>query len=310
MEIDELTPLWIRGDFARLRQVLVNLVGNAVKFTERGEVHVSVAPGAQAGTLEFRVRDTGIGIPAHRLMALFEPFTQADTSTTRKYGGTGLGLAISKRLVELMGGTLEAQSEEGRGSLFAFTIAAPSCEAPPDDVATVPVVADLSQRRVLIVDDNATNLRILGRQLERWGAIVVAADSAEAALRLFAAGEDFDIAVLDYHMPGTDGVMLARKIARVREKLPLVLLSSSMYRRAEEAERGLFAAQFLKPVRQQQLREALATAGAVGKSDASRISRRPSRDSPGKSSRSGCRWRCWWSMTLASRMKKPFFPMA
>ena len=219
-EIGEEVPQWIVGDLARLRQVLVNLVGNAVKFTERGEVVVSTV--ARPGAIELRVRDTGIGIPAGRIGALFEAFTQADASTTRRYGGTGLGLAISRRLVELMGGRIEVESREGEGS--TFTVALPARPAAPSQAAAPPAPVALDGKTVLIVDDNATNRRILVRQLDRWGARAVPAASGREALELLRQGAAPDAAVLDYHMPEMDGVMLAREIARLSRALPLVLL--------------------------------------------------------------------------------------
>jgi PAS domain S-box-containing protein len=257
-EIDDGVPAWVLGDLARLRQVLVNLVGNAVKFTDAGEVVVSVRAPA-AGVLELAVRDTGIGIPAERIGALFEAFAQGDASTTRKYGGTGLGLAISRRLVELMGGELRVQSEPGRGSTFSFTMRA-AASAAGEARPALDAAAALQGKRLLVVDDNETNRRILARQLERWGASQVAESSAAAALERLTSDAAFDAALLDYHMPGMDGVMLARELRRRGLGLPLVLLSSSMYRRAEEAEATLFSAQLLKPIRQQQLQEALAAA--------------------------------------------------
>jgi signal transduction histidine kinase/DNA-binding response OmpR family regulator len=262
-EIDDAVPDWLQGDPGRLRQVLVNLVGNAVKFTERGEVLVRVRAAAlDAGgalAIEFSVSDTGIGIRADRIQALFEPFTQADASTTRKYGGSGLGLAISRRLVELMGGRLTAESEPARGSTFRFTIAAQRAARPAD--AAVPSAAvDLAGRRILAVDDNATNLRILRRQLERWACIAVTAFSAADALALIDAGARFDVALLDDQLPGTDGVTLARELKRRVPLLPLVLLSSAMYHRGDDDAAGLFAMQLLKPVRQRSLHEAIACA--------------------------------------------------
>jgi len=256
-EAEDGVPAWVRGDLSRLRQVLVNLVGNAVKFTELGEVLVRVRAPA-ADRIEFAVSDTGIGIAPQKLATLFEAFTQADASTTRRYGGTGLGLAISKRLVELMGGELSAHSEFGRGSTFTFSVPLTACEAPVETAAP-PHTAELAGRRILIVDDNATNLRILGRQLERWGIEPVSAAGGVTALALLADARRFDAALLDYHMPEMDGVMLARRIKALMP-LPLVLLSSSMYRRAEEAEAGLFVMQLLKPVRAQHLRDAIAVA--------------------------------------------------
>jgi len=281
-EIDDAVPEWVGGDFARLRQVLVNLVGNAVKFTERGEIIVRVRA-ADNQRLRFEISDTGIGIQEDRLEGLFRAFTQADTSTTRKYGGTGLGLTISRRLVELMGGSLGAESSVGRGSTFSFEIPVPRCDAPAGAASAAQPVA-LAGRRVLIVDDNATNLRILHKQLERWGAIPVAAASPSAALQRLSDGERFDAALLDYHMPEMDGVMLARRIKALTKKLPLILLSSSMYRRADEAEAGLFTAQMLKPVRQQHLREALAAALSGTRVQPGRTRRRAAEPKAGKPS--------------------------
>jgi len=251
-------PPWVLGDFSRLRQVLVNLVSNAVKFTEAGEVVVEARPAAP-GMIEFSVRDTGIGIPPGRIASLFEAFTQVDASTTRKYGGTGLGLAISRRLVEFMGGTLRVESTPGRGSTFSFTVRAEPC-APLAEAPATAAGAGIAGKRLLVVDDNLTNLRILSRQLERWGAAQVAARSAADALDRLASDRAFDAALFDYHMPGMDGVMLTRELRRRGIRFPVVLLSSSMYRRAEEAEAELFAAQLLKPIRQHQLQAAIAAA--------------------------------------------------
>ncbi len=277
VEVGEGVPGWIQGDFARLRQVLVNLVSNAVKFTERGEVVISATRIAGAATEEprirFAVRDTGIGVDPSRIAVLFDAFTQGDASTTRKYGGTGLGLAISRRLVRLMGGDLKVESEPGRGSTFHFTLAAKAAE-PESDTAPAPQ-RGVSGLKLLVVDDNRTNLRVLAQQLERWGASVRAASSAAEALELLEPG--FDAAVLDFHMPGMDGVQLARAIRGRPEtaKLPLVLLSSSMLRRADEAEKGLFASQLLKPARQQHLLAAIAAAASGTTYDAWRA--RPER---------------------------------
>jgi len=251
-------PPWVLGDFSRLRQVLVNLVSNAVKFTEAGEVVVEARPAAP-GMIEFSVRDTGIGIPSGRIASLFEAFTQVDASTTRKYGGTGLGLAISRRLVEFMGGTLRVESTPGHGSTFSFTVRAEPC-APLAEAPATAAGAGIAGKRLLVVDDNLTNLRILSRQLERWGAAQVAARSAADALDRLASDRAFDAALFDYHMPGMDGVMLTRELRRRGIRFPVVLLSSSMYRRAEEAEAELFAAQLLKPIRQHQLQAAIAAA--------------------------------------------------
>jgi signal transduction histidine kinase/CheY-like chemotaxis protein/HPt (histidine-containing phosphotransfer) domain-containing protein len=234
-------PAAIAGDITRIRQVLINLINNAVKFTERGEVAVSVrrlpdASAPQLARLEFRVSDSGIGIPPDRVGALFQAFTQVDTSTTRKYGGTGLGLAICKRLVELMGGDIGVDSEPGKGSSFWFTIEA------------------------LIVDDHVTNIRVLTRQLQMWGMQVASAESGAQALQNLARENSArpDIIITDMHMPEMDGVTLARAIkGSTLAKIPLVLLTSGFMPPGQEAAR-LFEARLLKPARQKQLFEALA----------------------------------------------------
>jgi signal transduction histidine kinase/DNA-binding response OmpR family regulator len=259
-------PAVILGDITRLRQVLTNLVGNAVKFTEQGEVVVDVQlvrpeRNGAAAEIAFDVRDTGIGIPPDRLPLLFSPFMQVDASTTRKYGGTGLGLAISKRLTELMGGTIHVESTPGEGSSFCFTIRARSADAglvAGMDPCLVPV--PLHGRRVLIVDDNATNLRVLSAQLAAWGLVGTIADGAAAALELLET-EGFDVAVLDLHMPYVDGLALARRIrANPRlGKLPLVLLSSSVLQKQDDGA-ALFSALITKPIRQSRLFDALVTA--------------------------------------------------
>jgi signal transduction histidine kinase/DNA-binding response OmpR family regulator len=255
-------PAAIKGDVTRLRQVLINLVNNAVKFTAAGEVAVHARmlaedDGQGRCVLEFRVTDSGIGIPAERLTSLFEAFTQVDASTTRKYGGTGLGLAICKRLVELMGGRIGVQSEAGRGSTFWFTVAAPVTElAQP----FMPADAGMLQAtRVLVVDDHATNVRILTRQLQLWGMQVASTDSGrQALLWLEQAGELPHVIVTDMHMPEMDGVALASAIKanpRWRE-IPLVLLSSG-FMPAGSDNAQLFDARLLKPARQNQLFETI-----------------------------------------------------
>lgn len=223
-------PQSIIGDVTRLRQILVNLLSNAVKFTEVGEIVVSLAVGDQADTdytLHFSVRDTGIGIPANRQDHLFESFTQVDASTTRKYGGTGLGLTISKRLTELMNGHMRVESIEGQGSTFHFTIRA---EAAPTQksIKHQQALQRLQGRTVLIVDDNATNRRILTKQSQQWGLQPVATGNPYEALRWIQAGQSFDLGILDMQMPGMDGYTLAQRIRdhQPTPLLPLVMLSS------------------------------------------------------------------------------------
>lgn len=246
-------PYAIIGDLARLRQVLLNLLSNAVKFTEQGEVVVTVRTRAGASAepqLEFSVRDTGIGIPADRMHRLFATFSQVDASTTRKYGGTGLGLAISKRLVEVMGGEIGVESEEGVGTTFRFTIDAPVCTTlhPDSPCRGRP---QLRGKHVLVVDDTATNRTILSRQCGDWGMEVTALSSAEQALSALRDGARFDLAILDMQMPSMDGLELAEGIASLDATLPLILLSSIGQR--VNARAGLFRATMTKPIKQAQL---------------------------------------------------------
>ncbi len=258
------TPAAIVGDVTRLRQILLNLLSNAVKFTESGEVVLSVSAGRLAAAaplheLTFSVRDTGIGIPADRVGRLFQSFSQVDASTTRRYGGTGLGLAISQRLTELMGGRIGVTSEAGVGSEFRFTIRAAAAEVP------VPTRRDLSgeqpslrDKRVFVVDDNATNRRILTSHLDAWGMRARATESPREALAWIRAGESFDVGILDMHMPEMDGVALARAIRehRSEDALPLILFTS-LGRREAHADSEGFAAYLHKPIKPSQLFDAL-----------------------------------------------------
>ena len=257
-------PAAIVGDVTRLRQVLLNLLSNAVKFTERGEVVLSASArrtgrGKRRHELTFTVRDTGIGIPADRLGRLFQSFSQVDASTTRRYGGTGLGLAISQRLTELMGGKIGVTSQVGAGSEFHFTIPAVATEVP------VPLRRDLSgvqpslrDKRVLVVDDNATNRRIVIAHLDNWGMPSRASESPLEALGWIRAGERFDVAILDMHMPEMDGVALAHAIRQLPAggSLPLILFTSLGRREAHAEDEG-FAAYLHKPIKPSQLFDAL-----------------------------------------------------
>jgi len=258
-EITDGTPTNLLGDPSRLRQVLVNLLGNALKFTPKGEVLLTVRALATEGDaveLLFSVRDTGIGIPAEAIGRLFQSFSQVDASTTRRFGGTGLGLAISKRLAELMGGRMWVESEVGQGSTFSFTIRAGVVPSKPR-VYTGGTKATLQGRRLLIVDDNATNRRILSDLARKWDMLPVAVEDPAEALDRLRRHESFDVAILDMQMPGMDGAMLATEIRRLRRSadLPLVLLSS-LGRREDSAH--LFTANLTKPVKPSQLYDVLA----------------------------------------------------
>ncbi len=202
--IDEGAPAGILGDEARLRQVLLNLLSNGVKFTEAGEVVVLVhaePTGPGSYRLELVVRDTGIGIPPDRMDRLFTSFSQVDASTTRRFGGTGLGLAISKRLVELMGGTISVESEPGSGSTFRIALPVTAAEV-PSQIHAEEGLPQLAGKRILVVDDNATNREIVTRHARSWGMEPVAVELPAEALALIEAGEPFDLAVLDMMMPG------------------------------------------------------------------------------------------------------------
>ena len=261
-------PAWVTGDVTRLRQILVNLVSNAIKFTTEGEVVVSLAATASGDgphEVEIDVRDTGIGIPRDRVDRLFRPFSQVDASTTRRFGGTGLGLAISKRLAELMGGSLGVESEPGVGSVFRVRVpfAAAPDEKPHEDAAAA---ASLSGRHLLVVDDNATNREILERQTRSWGMLPRATALPAEALAWVRAGERFDLAVLDLQMPDMDGLALAAVLRAepASRGLPMVLLSSAGPPVAPEPGQPdparLFAAMLTKPARASVLRDALARA--------------------------------------------------
>ena len=253
-------PDAVNGDVTRLRQVLLNLLANAVKFTEAGEVVLTVTSHPVDGGVQllFAIRDTGIGLSEQGMGRLFQSFSQADSSTTRKYGGTGLGLAISKRLAELMGGTMRAESTGlGHGTTFTFSIVAPLADSPQarrrELLGQQPALAG---KRVLVVDDNATNRKILALQAGKWGMQVRATESAGEALRWLEAGEVFEVAVFDMHMPEMDGMELATRAQVLRPALPLVLFTSLGRREAGDAG-GLFTAYLNKPLRRSQLFDTL-----------------------------------------------------
>jgi two-component system, sensor histidine kinase and response regulator len=266
-QIGEEVPTLLRGDPLRLRQVLLNLVGNAIKFTSSGEVFLDVALDRQDDTtasVRFEVHDSGIGIAEEVIPRLFQPFTQADDSTTRRFGGTGLGLAICRRIVEGMGGCVSVRSTVGQGSVFYFTVSFQkyaAAEKSPDAER-----ASLKGLRALIVDDNDTNRKVLHHQLARWGVANLAVADGPAALEALRAadtsGNAYDVVLLDFQMPEMDGLMVAEaiRIADFSCSPRLVLLTSMGDRlsSAERARRGLDAC-LIKPVKHSQLMNCLAS---------------------------------------------------
>jgi PAS domain S-box-containing protein len=268
--MDDEVPAVIASDVTRLRQILVNLLSNATKFTLSGEVLIKVeaerVPESNRYRLRFSVVDTGIGISADEIDELFKPFNQLDVSTTRKFGGTGLGLAISRRLVEIMGGQIWAESEPGEGSTFHFDILA---EAGGKDLAHSFLqehAIELTGRKVLIVDDNVTNRRILVKQSLLWGMLPSATASGIEAMDLVRHGDRFDIAILDMSMPEMDGLELAKQIRRYRsaESLPLIMLTSLSQRLdGDMMDEIKFSAFLNKPIKAVQLFDTLKVALGV-----------------------------------------------
>ena len=272
--MDDDTPEWIYGDSTRLRQILANLLSNAVKFTHKGEIVLTVRPDLHGHTeetkslpgetpaeeiaLHFAVKDTGIGIAPADLSRLFQSFTQLDTSTTRRFGGTGLGLSISRRLAELMGGTMWAESDgiSGHGTTFHFTIRTRPAPAVTRSYLD-PAQPYLRGRRVLIVDDNRTNRDIIRRQVESWQMVVSETARPSEALALIRQGEPFDAAILDCLMPEMDGLTLAMELRRSRSaaELPLVVLTSLGRQEADDARaaQAEIAAFLTKPLKPSQL---------------------------------------------------------
>jgi len=274
--VDDDVPQAIYGDVTRMRQILLNLLSNSVKFTESGEVVVTVSRDKESedkNRLHFTVRDTGIGIPKDRMNKLFESFSQVDASTTRKYGGTGLGLAISKRLVELMKGNILVDSEgiPGKGTAFHFTIPA---EPAKMELTKPQLVVDthLNGRKLLIVDDNDTNRRILKLQTQKWNMISKDFSDPQEALGTIKRGEKFDLIILDMFMPDMDGVMLAREIRKLDAKTPIILFSSmGSYEIGQE--RTLFNAYLAKPLKPSLLYDVLAGLFTTNKSSATQAVR-------------------------------------
>jgi response regulator RpfG family c-di-GMP phosphodiesterase len=272
--IDESVPARIRGDATRLRQVLINLIGNALKFTQAGEVVVTATSAGGTGRrseLRFAVADSGPGIPADKIATIFEAYSQADASTTRRFGGTGLGLTIARHLVTLMGGRLWVESEVGEGSSFRFTVPAEIVEAPRPLGRCLD--GPLAGRRMLVVEDNATVGDLLGAVAGRWGVRAVVATDAADAIEFLRRG-DFDVAMIDGEMPGMGGRSLASAIQSLPElsRVPLVLMTTLNGQRPAgermmDRAGGRFAAYVTKPIKHARLYEALVQACARGRSD-------------------------------------------
>jgi two-component system sensor histidine kinase/response regulator len=271
--LHDATPIHVVGDATRLRQILVNLIGNGIKFTAQGSVLTRITtrligPAATRSSsppelwheFQFEVRDTGIGIPAERRDRLFKHFSQVDTSMSRRYGGTGLGLAIAKSLAEIMGGRIWVESEPGKGSAFFFTVRLRSSEKPH---AAAPDLPLLKGKHLLIIDDGEINRRILQVQALRWGMQPHEVSSGPAALDWLDSDRPVDVAILDMQMPDMDGLALAARIhaLNAHKNLPLILLSSAANMHNRDDPRWLhFAARFNKPVKFTPLRDALLTA--------------------------------------------------
>jgi signal transduction histidine kinase/CheY-like chemotaxis protein/ligand-binding sensor domain-containing protein len=253
--IDFNVPQYLIGDSLRLKQVLINLINNAIKFTVKGEVLIKVYLSKQMDhdhvEIGFSVKDTGIGISKDKLSSLFKAFSQVDSSTTRKYGGTGLGLVISERLVNLMGGEISAQSIFGEGSVFNFTIKTTVSKK----LIPTPLLCDmggLAGNRVLIVDDNQTNLTILKAQLEQWKLAPVTASSGKEALNILSLDKNFQLVITDMEMPGMDGVGFTKAVKLKDKEMPVIMLSSI----GDETKKkfpGLFSSILTKPVKQHHL---------------------------------------------------------
>ena len=274
-------PSWLRGDPGRLRQILTNLTGNAIKFTERGEVQVhveTVEQDADSALLRFCVQDTGIGIAADKMDVLFRSFSQVDASTTRRYGGTGLGLAISRQLAEIMGGQTGVTSEVGRGSTFWFTA---RVGLQPDRPQTRTLPGSICGKRILVVDDNATNRTILNVRLTSWGAAVTEAADGPTALETMAeavgSGTPFDAAIIDMQMPDMDGLMLGSAIRQDRRFASVSLLmmtSLGQQISAEAIEQSGFSGCLSKPIRLSEFFACL-TSVLAGAADAGTLSAEP-----------------------------------
>ncbi|MFO0754266.1 MAG: response regulator [Thermodesulfovibrionales bacterium] len=275
--LDPAVPVGLIGDPFRLRQIIMNLVGNAVKFTDEGEIDLEVSRSAPEGApaeaesigLFFSVRDTGIGIPTSKLDTVFEKFTQADSSITRRYGGTGLGLTVSQRLIGMMGGSIGIRSVPGRGSTFSFTVPFGIQKENVKNLSARRV--DLKRQRVLVVDDNAASRKTASEILTRWNASVAEAEDArkgiEEVRRAREAGAPFPLLLVDSRMPGMDGFEMIERLKRDGEKAGTVIVMLFSDRRSEEVEKARalgIGAYIVKPLKLSELYDALVLAGGEG----------------------------------------------
>ncbi|MDO3626098.1 two-component regulator propeller domain-containing protein [Mucilaginibacter sp. BT774] len=277
-QIDFNLPHFVVGDSLRLKQVIINLINNAIKFTSKGEVFIKVylSRTIDSDRLEigFSVKDTGIGIPEEKLSTLFQAFSQVDSSTTRKYGGSGLGLIISERLVKLMGGNVWVESKLGEGSTFNFTIQTKISHKSNTEIHLLPGITSIEGKRILVVDDNHTNLVILKSQLEHWRLQTVTCTSAREALSILAEDRRFDLVISDMAMPDMDGVELARAIRNSANQLPVIMLSSIGDTNRKKYP-GLFSAVLVKPVKQSQLLKSIYAELGERKEVVSPVSEKP-----------------------------------
>ncbi len=285
--VDDSAPAWVVGDETRLRQILLNLLGNALKFTEDGEIVVRVTAREiqdRSHEVHVTVEDSGTGIPEDRLESIFQLFAQADVSTGRRFGGSGLGLWIARQLSEMMGGRMWVESTVGKGSTFHFTVTAAAHESA--DSCPRGEQAALAGKRLLVVDDNATVGRLLAEQLEAWGIHARAVASGTEALELLRGGEAFDAGIIDRHMPGMDGLRLAMELRKIPglSDLPLVMLTALQQSGAAEsgvqagAAGSSFKAYLAKPMKPARLYKVLLSALADAK-QVSACESRENRDS-------------------------------
>jgi len=259
-QMDDDVPDQITGDGLRLRQILMNLVGNAIKFTHQGEIFLGVHLHKNENALvilDFEVRDTGIGIPEDKINRLFKAFSQVDASTTRRYGGTGLGLAITEKLVKIMGGEIWIESATGKGTTFFFTLPTKPGSKPVQN-GVYPDMASIEGKKILVVDDNQTSRLVLQYQLEHWKLKPTLAFSAKQALEILSKSSDFDLVITDKQMPEVDGLQLEKSVHELYPGLPMILLSSIGDERNEKYH-AIFSVVLSKPVKQNMLGRSILT---------------------------------------------------